>query len=300
MDEQLSETHVGSRKGSLTKIKRYDWIVIDAPGILREMDKHVLTIDESYQRGAKEPKVLDMAGKWSWVACGVIIVADRNGVFYVIDGQHRVLAARRRADIGKLPCLVFETTSAVVEAKGFLMANTLRKPMAMTERFKALLVTGDEGALIIQRMCEEVGREVSNAGTPRSVRCVAAMLRIVSRDAETLARIWPMIDSLMHGQPINQRIVEGLWFIESHMRNGESLTDTRWRQRVMRVGSGALLEGAVKASSFHAKGGAKIWAEGMLNAINRGCRIHLKLKHKVDKGDQPDEDSDEPSSDFQL
>jgi len=41
----------------------------------------------------------------------VVALRDDNK-WFVVDGQHRKLAADQRSDIRELPCLVFETNEA--------------------------------------------------------------------------------------------------------------------------------------------------------------------------------------------
>ena len=108
--------------GNITKVERYNWKMQDSPGALRMVKKGDLQVDHTYQRNANEMKLIAIAKDWSWIACGAIVVADREGVLFVVDGQHRVLAARKRSDIAELPCLVFKTHEAKQEAKGFLAA----------------------------------------------------------------------------------------------------------------------------------------------------------------------------------
>ena len=62
------------------------------------------------------------------------------------------------------------------------------------------------------------------------------------------------------------------------LREGvRNLTDRDWLKRVKKAGVDALLEGAAKASAFYSHGGAKVWAAGMVEAINRGHRNRLEL-----------------------
>lgn len=77
-----------------------------------QIEKELLLLDERYQRTQSAVKVAVMASKWSWQACGCILVAHRKVPsavkFYVFDGGHRVAAAKKLAEITTLPCLVFE------------------------------------------------------------------------------------------------------------------------------------------------------------------------------------------------
>lgn len=264
--------------GRLTKVERYNWQIQDSPGVLLMMNKADLDVDHTYQRDAKEVKLLEIARSWSWIACGAIVVAERNGKFFVIDGQHRVMAARKRSDIQQLPCVVFQTHEVKQEAKGFLTAQTKRKPVTAPEKFRALVAIQDPEAMMVQDLLNQAGRTASDGGKGANcVTCIGVLLRWAKLDAQTLRAVWPLIISVSDGEPVVERIVESLIYIAKRMPPGMSLMDREWQRRVLKVGAKALLEGAARASAYYARGGAKIWASGMIDTINRGHRNRLEL-----------------------
>lgn len=263
--------------GNKDKIERYDWKLLDQPGEQRMLSKRLLRVDEQYQREAKEPKVKEIARAWSWLACGAILVAEREGVFFVYDGQHRVLAALRRSDIDLLPCLVFRTTGIKEEAAAFLRANKNRKPLNSLAKFRAEIVAGNAPALLVERLILGVGRTASQTASGTTVRCLSVMMTHAERQAAVLTRTWPLIAEVCTGKPVHERILAGLLYIENHLPDGESLLDKEWRKRVLRVGYDGLLSAANRFASAYSKGGDKVWGLGMVDAINKGCRIHMRL-----------------------
>lgn len=261
----------------MSKVERYKWTVQDAPGSQRLINKNLLQIDRTYQRNASETKLLAIARNWSWIACGSIVVADREGVLFVVDGQHRVMAARKRSDIIDLPCLVFKTHEAKQEAIGFLAAQTQRKPINSVEKFRALVTVEDPAAMIVKELLISTGHELGNGSTPMSVKCVSVLVKAAEDDAATLCRLWPLIAAVSEGKSVHSRVVLGLLYIEKRMPEGSSLMDPEWQKRVKKTGADALLDGAAKASAFYANGGSRVWAVGMIEAINRGHRNRLEL-----------------------
>ncbi len=275
------------RSDTVDKVNRYGWDLRDEPGELVLIPKEQLVVDHEYQRPANEVKILALASSWSWLACGVIIVANRRGKkpggqLFIVDGQHRVRAAMKRSDIQTLPCLVFHTKSAEVEAAGFLAANTLRKPLDGISRFRALLTVGDPGAIAAERFARSAGRSIALQSGPTSLACVSALMSINRDEPEALARIWPLVAAVCMGQPFHERILRGLVYLETHMPEGESLTALKWTERVTRIGYDSLLDGANKAAVFYSRGGAKTWAKGMQQVINHGLRNRLVLNNEID------------------
>jgi hypothetical protein len=276
------ETHVMPNASAkpVSKVERYKWKVIDEPGRFQMIHKNHLHVDPSYQRQGNERKIQAMASRWSWVACGVLIVADRGGAYYVIDGSHRALGAKRRVDIEELPCIVFESEGAHEEARGFMDSNTLRKPVTSTEKFKAMVLLGDPAAVALQAMINESGYVIATAAAPGRpvVKCVGILLTLYRRDPDIFTRVWPVLTEASAGGPILERVVASLVYIESKIADrGLSLTRQPWRGRLLAIGARKINDAAGAASAYYSKGGEKVWAEGALNAINKGCRNHLKI-----------------------
>src|SRR5689334_6103185 len=77
----------------------------DRPGEFAMIDKTKLNVDLSYQRKTTKSRVDKIREEWSWIAFGAVSVALRgDGEWFVMDGQHRVLAAMMRDDIKEVPC----------------------------------------------------------------------------------------------------------------------------------------------------------------------------------------------------
>lgn len=276
--QSMTTNEVNSRTGK-AKVKQYAWELKDTPGELVWLNKGDLKVDHRYQRNAKHARVLQIAARWSWLACGVVVVAKRRSDqnYYVVDGQHRVMAALKRSDIERMPCLVFETDSAKQEAEGFYDANTGRRLPTSLERWRAQLMRGDATTVFADALIRQSGRVPGNVAGPEEVRCLTAILRATESDREMLSRMWPLVTEVCHGHSLHERVFEGLMWLEWQMPNMQSLTDKRWRERVTRVGYSGLLEAAQRAATFYARGGAKVWGMGMLEALNKGFRIHIVL-----------------------
>jgi hypothetical protein len=76
-----------------------------------------LKIDPSYQRsieiGTSQTLIRRIAMFWDWSLCQPLAVARRaDGALMVVDGQHRLAAARLRGDIYDLPCVITAYESA--------------------------------------------------------------------------------------------------------------------------------------------------------------------------------------------
>ena len=255
---------------TVDKAEKYKWTIVDEPGEFRFIDKRELQIDTSYQRRQILAKVQKIASSWSWQACGCILVAQRDASLFVFDGGHRVEAAMRLSKVQKLPCLVFQTEGAKEEAESFVRVARERRPITSYERFKAEVVAGNPAALTVEKLALEAGRIVSSTAGPATIKCVASLEHLVQTSEETLVKLWPLICQLTQGQVMHEIIVQGLCYIEQNARNNVSLLDPNVKARVLRAGAEFLLLKARSQSALEGKGGARIWALGMLGPLNKG------------------------------
>jgi len=256
--------------GRIDKIKRYGWSVKDSCGKIQYINKNILQIHPSYQRNASQSKILDLASSWSWVACGAIIVGSRDGEFWVIDGQHRVLGAKRRSDIKELPCVVFETIGIEQEAAGFLNVNINRKAMSSLDKYMALLVIGDESAVYVKSTFDKYGIIPDNQGTaPRSIKSVVWALNCADSNRDAFDIVMELTSILCTDLPLKERVLGSLYYMQTH---GIDLREKKLRTRIINIGAIKIEVAAQKAAAFFAKGGAKIWSEGILLEINKGMK----------------------------
>lgn len=125
-----------------------------------------LRVDPTYQRslenGNSQALIRRMAQHWNWDLCQPLVVARRaGGGLFVIDGQHRLEAARLRGDIGQLPCVVVEYANAKDEAASFVHLNQQRRPLTKIDLFKAAVASDDPEATAIVAAIESAGLSIA-------------------------------------------------------------------------------------------------------------------------------------------
>jgi hypothetical protein len=145
-----------------------------------------LSIDESYQRSLEAASSITLVRRiatfWDWGLCQPLYVARRDdGKLYVVDGQHRLSAAKLRGDIWQLPCVVRAFASAEEEAAAFVALNQERRPLNKLQIFKASLAAGDFESAQIVLALEDVGLSVAGStnletAPPGAVSNVAGLL----------------------------------------------------------------------------------------------------------------------------
>lgn len=270
-----------------TKIDRYGWTVRDAPGQLRYIGKNQLVVDYTYQRTHSTQKVRALARDWSWMACGAILVAKRNGQYYVVDGQHRVLAAKSRADVIDLPCILFETDAPSDEAVAWLGANKNRKVPDSVDTFRALVAARDPDAMYLQETCDRLGIVITkSADSSKRLKGVVGTIRILKRDRSRFDKLMLLLADLCENHPLNEKLIAGLDYIGQHL----DLDEPRLRKRILTVGPEALMQGAIRAAAYFVRGGANVWAMGMMDEINKGLRTKFELSSSITEPSTPSEE----------
>ena len=271
MSLDLKET-VSCRGREMSKIERYGWSVKDEPGVFMEIDKRMLNIDHEYQRSKiSKDKIHQLSSQWSWCGCGCILVAERqDGSFWVFDGQHRVLAAKKRSDITNLPCLVFESYGKTQEAKGFLDANAERKAVSALDKFKAQVMTGDPVAVTVSSVFERLNVSVENNPTSaRQLKCVALCLKLCARNESSFEWALKSAIELCGQSPVCNDILLGLYWIE----NKHSLSkNRRFIDALQKSDKDTVRSSIAKFAAAEGKRGDAVCGNAILNILNRGRR----------------------------
>lgn len=131
-----------------------------------------LEIDPSYQRsienGESQALIAEIAMNWHWGRAQLLTVSRRGGRLFVVDGQHRLAAARLRGDIQQLPCLIEEFSDVAEEARLFNDLNDRRRPVSAIDKFRAALVAGDPECIAIGAALERAGLALAPHQNPVS------------------------------------------------------------------------------------------------------------------------------------
>ncbi|MCC8963735.1 ParB N-terminal domain-containing protein [Bradyrhizobium sp. Pear76] len=127
------------------------WIAISA-----------LRVDERYQRKiigrTSEKSVLSIAEHFSWAKFAPVIVAEvsgADGLYAIIDGQHRTTAAALRG-IRDVPCLVMKADFAE-QANAFAAINGSVTAISTMQLYHARVAAGEADATAFKEACDEAG-----------------------------------------------------------------------------------------------------------------------------------------------
>lgn len=155
-----------AKKSSLATPIKCNAAMGDLP-VLQYCAPEQLLIDETYQRSLDAANSITlirrMAMYWDWGLCQPLFVARRaDGALYVVDGQHRLAAAKLRGDIFQLPCVVRAFDNCAAEAAAFVALNQERRPLSKLQIFKAAIAAGDFEASQIILTVHDAGLHIAS------------------------------------------------------------------------------------------------------------------------------------------
>lgn len=166
--------------------------IAGSPPTLEWVPLDQLSIDESYQRNIDNPRsqamIARIAKNWDWRLYQPLSVARRDEFgLVVIDGQHRLAAARQRGDIPHLPAVISRFDDVASEARAFEAMNRERRTMSRLDRYRAAAVAGDPPTLEAMAAVTAAGlslapHENSISWKPGQLACIGGIVRSIKRD----------------------------------------------------------------------------------------------------------------------
>lgn len=179
---------------SLGAIPRMEWVAIE-----------LLTVDHRYQRAMGKDNwshANKILRDFKWLLCQPLCCAPTgDGRYAVVDGQHRLEAARKHPLITKLPCYVIEAASLAEQAMAFEALNGRRIGITRLQRFWAAYAAKEPKALRIAMLCEKAGVAISRVGGLMPPRTTQATFTIEKLFGLGDTAIVAGLKALAEGQP---------------------------------------------------------------------------------------------------
>ena len=279
MNVSIAETAEKNHQGA-DKVTRYNVTVRNAPGEFLMIPKQELEVDSAYQRNRINQRRVDaLTRTWDWIACGCLVVALRDdNKWFVMDGQHRKLAADQRADINDLPCLVFETTNRREEAVSFLAINQGRVGVGSLDRYRAQLISGDKTASAVEAMLRSTGHRAGETASARTVSCVQCLYNLAKEDRARFERLWTLLAELHPDGPMTDMVIKGLWTVDKWL--GErSVTESPYREKLLVIGGKGLHHEIRREMAVIGQGGSRVAACAIAKHLNKQrLATHLKIQ----------------------
>ena len=232
--------------------------VVVGKTVIKEVPVTALHVDRSYQRDTSIDLVQEIAMNMESHAYEPILVSKReNGDLYVVNGQHR-MAAAKLLGWKTIQAKVLEGLTPEMEAALRLKLNRKLSERSL-ERFRAQVAAGIAESLEIVDILRRFGTKVNlNPTMEEGINSVGALEQIYRRDGgHGLVRTLEVIQDAWGtpgGHRTTQPVLKGIaWFLEMH---GGEFDRTRLIDKLDKHGPAALDR---MARSHRANLGGAFW-----------------------------------------
>jgi hypothetical protein len=171
-------------------------------------------INSTAQREANANAISTLASHFNPDLMGIPVVSYRDGIYWIIDGQHRILALKQTlgedADAWEFVAEVYQNISEEEEAALFLELNT-RKPVKAFDRFKVGVTAGLPEPSDIERIVISHGLRVSQDGQQGSISAVGALESVYRKHgAKALASTLTIMSSAWDSTVWDAFLIRGI------------------------------------------------------------------------------------------
>lgn len=241
---------------------------------LQNVQLSKMRVSPSAQRDLKEARVSSLAAEFDPEMLGYPVLNSRKGHYYIIDGQHRIEAAKRFLgddwERQNLSCRVYVDLTERQEALMFLELNNTLTVTAF-DKFK-VAVTGEKSdEASVKKAVESIGLRIAREKQDNSVSCVSTLLKVYRRsDAKTLSRALAIANRSFGIPGMTNHVIDGIARV-CERYNGE-LRDADAIERLaqLRGGVGALITQANMLRHQTAQAMPECIGAAVVEAINRG------------------------------
>ena len=209
------------------------------------------------QREQKARRVNHLLADFDLDQFGVPVLSERQGDFYIIDGQHRIAALKRYLGDGwedqQIQCEVYTDLTEREESDKFLRRNDTLNVSSM-DKFSNAVTANYPDEVDVNSLVLAEGLCVTHEKVEGGVGAVATLLRVYRRAGpDTLAQTLHIIH-LAYGDPgLEGLVIDGIGRLVHRYNGALGIVDVIERLGRARGGVGALL---TRCEKLHAQFGS--------------------------------------------
>lgn len=242
------------------RVARLRWIPV------AEMRVHPVA-----QRDRKDHWVATLVAEFDPEQVGNLTVNYRDGVYYIVDGQHRAEVMKR---VGwgdqSVQCWTYEGLSDVEMHEMFLKLNH-RLNVTKFDEFKNAVGAGRVVESDVDRIVRFNGLHVAKGKAPGAISCPGTLVKVYNKcGPKTLSRTLNLISKSFGDAGLDAYVIEGVGLI--CQRYGDELDLERAAERFgsMRGGVAGLLNRAEQIRMSTGNGKAHCVAAAAMEIYNAG------------------------------
>jgi hypothetical protein len=235
-----------------------------------------LVSNQEYQRNLSMRHIQRTVANFNIYQINPVKVSRRNGLNYVINGQHtiEIIAAASGSRETPVWCMVFEDLEYVAEADIFANQQKYVKSLAPYEIFMANIEAGSDAQLTIKSLVESYGLKLAPNRALCGICAVLCLEQIYKMYGyHTLDRTLRLIVATWEGDPVSlsASMLRGVsFFLDAY---GDAVKDDAFRERL-----GAFSATEIIRTGKARRPGAIGYAEAIAISYNRNKKSNLSLR----------------------
>lgn len=215
---------------------------------IKDVPLEKMRVSVNAQRDLRQSRVDKLLADFSLELLGFPVVNEREGFFYIIDGQHRIKALvvwlGDKWESQNLTCQVYSGLTEQEEARMHDRLND-QLPQSPFDRFKVRVTAGNPTETSVKKIVERVGLHISRSKNEGSVSAVSALVKVYERaNYKVLERTLKIVYGAFGNPGLSNQVIDGVARVCE--RYDGALDDERAKSVLqdMRGGIGALVSRA--------------------------------------------------------
>lgn len=190
------------------QVEEYDPKALDDPRVVVLLPLVQLEIATAVQRSVRQERIDQLRTEWDWrLAEMLTVVQIEDERFRVIEGQHRLLAAKMRCPTGHMWCVMLPRSEAGTsgEADLGLKISTGRKGHDAYDKWNMRLVRGDPHEVQATKVLDQFGLRIGRTASAQTIAGASTVSEIVhGRRASADAGadlLYSVVSVILHAWP---------------------------------------------------------------------------------------------------
>ncbi len=252
-----------------------------------------LVSNQEYQRNLSIKHVQNAAANFDLYQINPVKVSRRDGINYVINGQHTIEIVATVSGSRETPvwCMIYDDLEYQHEADVFANQMKFVKPLLPYETFMAHIEADSDKHIIIKDLVESYNLTISPSSTPNGICAVSTLEKIYDKyGLQVLDRVLRLIVGTWEGaaQSFSCNMLNGV--AKLVVTYGDELNDNIFKER---VGQCSVKE--IVRNAKDRRPGSSGYAEALLLAYNKNGRsqrlpFDQLFEHNTNKREQTQAD----------
>ena len=243
-----------------------------------------LVSNQEYQRILSWRHIEKMAANFNLFQINPVKVSRRNGLNYIINGQHTTEVVALVSDSRETPvwCMIYNNLDYLQEADIFAQQQKYTKPLSPFEVFTAYIEADSDKHIIIKDLVEQYGLRISKAKSNCCICAVSSLVEIYDKFGyEGLERTLRFVVKAWEGDvnSLSSNMLKGVSLLISAF--SESLQEDLFAERL-----GSFTAREIIRTAKERRNGSLGYAETMLLLYNKKKKSTLSMTKLYRSGKQ--------------